>query len=106
MTCFSEVSRNPARISLATRPRARRHAGYNNYGYLSDFIDCYDAGWVVYPASEAGLIAVLEELCTDRSMVERKSENAVLLFEKELPLKVRHPGWRSSWMNASPGTRR
>jgi glycosyltransferase involved in cell wall biosynthesis len=99
------MKRNPEReLAFTTRTVEYLWCGlpvlYQNYAELSDYIQSYDAGWLVNPDSIDEIEVALTEIFENPDLVAQRSKNARRLVRQELtwdktidPLNhfVRHP---------------
>jgi GT2 family glycosyltransferase/glycosyltransferase involved in cell wall biosynthesis len=102
------MKRNPEReLAFTTRTVEYLWCGlpviYNNYSELSDYIQEYNAGWIVDPEDRDAIAAVLQEIFDHPEQVLERSQNAQRLVRERLtwdrtitPIDqfVRHPSLR------------
>lgn len=83
------MARNPEReLAFTTRTVEYLWCGlpvlYHDYAELSDYIQEYEAGWVINPEDAPALHTALEQIFTDPQEVARRSENAQRLVREKL----------------------
>jgi glycosyltransferase involved in cell wall biosynthesis len=89
VAAFEVMPRNPEReLAFTTRTIEFLWAGlpviYNNYAEISEFIDKYEAGWLVQPGNIEDLKRVVRIVAEDKEAVMRASENAQRLVGENL----------------------
>jgi glycosyltransferase involved in cell wall biosynthesis len=82
------MARNPEReLAFTTRTVEYLWCGlpviYNNYAELAQYIQRYDAGWIVDPEDTRAIQSAIEMILDDPASVTRKSANAQTLAREE-----------------------
>jgi len=57
---------------------------YNNYSELSEYIQTYNAGWVVDPTDREAIREVIEEILDNPKCLDERSRNAQRLVQEQL----------------------
>ncbi len=86
---FDLMKRNPEReLAFTTRTVEYMWCGlpviYNNYSELSEYIQGYDAGWVVDPEDREAIRAVIDEIFAYPERVAERGRNAQRLVREQL----------------------
>jgi glycosyltransferase involved in cell wall biosynthesis len=87
------MSRNPEReMAFTSRTVEYLWCGlpvvYNNYAELAEYIEKYDAGWIVDPANETQIRDVAREILNNPEQVYYKGKNAQRLVREKLTWDV------------------